>query len=42
MTETPLAAGMLKVPAMRDGAGKQYPPGGAQTAEQVADVMAGY
>jgi len=40
MTETPLTAGMLKVPAMREGAGKQYPLGGVQTAEQVADVMA--
>ena len=40
MTETPLTAGMLKVPAMRDGAGRQYPLGGVQTAGQVADVMA--
>ena len=40
MTETPLTAGMLKVPAMREGAGRQYPLGGVQTAEQVAGVMA--
>lgn len=40
MTDTPMTAGMLKVPAMRDGAAKQYPLGGVQTAEQVADVMA--
>ena len=25
---------------MREGAGKQYPPGGVQTAAQVADTMA--
>lgn len=40
MTETPLTVGMLKVPAMREGAGRQYPLGGVQTAEQVAGVMA--
>jgi NAD(P)-dependent dehydrogenase (short-subunit alcohol dehydrogenase family) len=40
MTETPLTAGMLKNPAMREGAGRQYPLGGVQTAEQVAEVMA--
>jgi NAD(P)-dependent dehydrogenase (short-subunit alcohol dehydrogenase family) len=40
MTETPLTAGMLKMPAMREGAARQYPLGGVQTAEQVADVMA--
>jgi len=40
MTETPLTAGMLRVDAMREGAGKQYPLGGVQTAAQVADVMA--
>ena len=40
MTETPMTAGMLKLPAMREGAGRQYPLGGVQTAEQVADVMA--
>lgn len=40
MTETPLTAGMLKVPAMREGAGKQYPLGGVQTADQIAAAMA--
>lgn len=40
MTETPMTANMLKLPAMREGAGKQYPLGGVQTAEQVAHVMA--
>ena len=40
MTETPMTAGMLKLPAMREGAGRQYPLGGVQTADQVADVMA--
>ena len=40
LTETPMTAGMLKMPAMRDGAARQYPLGGVQTAEQVAGVMA--
>jgi NAD(P)-dependent dehydrogenase (short-subunit alcohol dehydrogenase family) len=40
MTETPMTVGMLKVPAMREGAGRQYPLGGVQTADQVAGVMA--
>ncbi len=40
MTETPMTASMLRVDAMRDGAGKQYPLGGVQTAAQVADAMA--
>jgi NAD(P)-dependent dehydrogenase (short-subunit alcohol dehydrogenase family) len=40
MTDTPMTAGMLKVNAMREGAAKQYPLGGVQTAEQVAQVMA--
>ena len=40
MTETPMTAGMLKLPAMREGAGRQYPLGGVQTAGQVADAMA--
>jgi NAD(P)-dependent dehydrogenase (short-subunit alcohol dehydrogenase family) len=40
MTDTPTAAGMLKVDAMREAAGRQYPLGGVQTAAQVADVMA--
>jgi NAD(P)-dependent dehydrogenase (short-subunit alcohol dehydrogenase family) len=40
MTDTPMTANMLKLPAMREGAGRQYPLGGVQTAQQVADVMA--
>jgi NAD(P)-dependent dehydrogenase (short-subunit alcohol dehydrogenase family) len=40
MTDTPMTAGMLKMPAMREGAARQYPLGGVQTAEQVAEVMA--
>ncbi|KQW51607.1 MULTISPECIES: SDR family NAD(P)-dependent oxidoreductase [unclassified Roseateles] len=40
MTDTPMTAAMLKQPAMREGAGKQYPLGGVQTPEQVAGVMA--
>jgi NAD(P)-dependent dehydrogenase (short-subunit alcohol dehydrogenase family) len=40
MTETPMTANMLKLPAMREGAGRQYPLGGVQTAQQVADAMA--
>jgi NAD(P)-dependent dehydrogenase (short-subunit alcohol dehydrogenase family) len=39
MTETPLTAGMLRADVMREGAGKQYPLGGVQTAGQVADAM---
>ncbi len=40
MTDTPMTAGMLKMDAMREGAGKQYPLGGVQTAGQVADTIA--
>ena len=40
MTETPMTAGLLKMPALREGAARQYPLGGVQTADQVADVMA--
>jgi NAD(P)-dependent dehydrogenase (short-subunit alcohol dehydrogenase family) len=40
LTDTPMTAGMLKTPAMREGAARQYPLGGVQTADQVADVMA--
>ncbi len=40
MTETPMTANMLKLPAMREGAGKQYPLGGVQTAGEVADTIA--
>jgi len=37
MTDTPMTANMLRADAMREGAGKQYPLGGLQTASQVAD-----
>jgi NAD(P)-dependent dehydrogenase (short-subunit alcohol dehydrogenase family) len=40
MTDTPMTAGLLKVPAMREGAGKQYPLGGVQAADTVAAAMA--
>jgi NAD(P)-dependent dehydrogenase (short-subunit alcohol dehydrogenase family) len=40
MTDTPMTAGMLKMPAMREGAARQYPLAGVQTAAQVAEVMA--
>ena len=40
MTDTPMTAGMLRMEVMREGAGKQYPLGGIQTAAQVADTMA--
>lgn len=39
LTETPMTMGMLKLPAMREGAGKQYPLGGVQTADDVAAAM---
>ncbi len=40
MTETPMTAGLLKVPAIREAAAKQYPLGGVQTPDQVAQAMA--
>jgi NAD(P)-dependent dehydrogenase (short-subunit alcohol dehydrogenase family) len=40
LTETPMTANMLKMPVMREGAARQYPLGGVQTADQVADVVA--
>ena len=40
MTDTPLTAHMLKLDAMREAAGRQYPLGGVQSAAQVAEVMA--
>lgn len=40
LTDTPMTSGMLKLPAMREGAARQYPLGGVQTADQVAEVMA--
>ncbi len=39
MTDTPMTTNMLRADAMREGAGKQYPLGGLQTASQVADTM---
>lgn len=39
MTDTPMTANMLRADAMREGASKQYPLGGVQTAAQVADTM---
>ncbi len=39
MTETPMTETMLRNPAFREGAGRQYPLGGVQSAAQVADVM---
>ena len=39
MTETPMTESMLRNPAFREGAGRQYPLGGVQSAAQVADVM---
>ncbi len=35
-----MTASMLKLPAMREGAARQYPLGGVQQPEQVAEVMA--
>jgi len=40
MTETPMTAGLLKLQAMREGAERQYPLGGIQTAQQVAATIA--
>ncbi len=40
MTDTPMTASMLRLPAMREGAARQYPLGGVQTPEEVAEVMA--
>lgn len=40
MTDTPMTAAMLRLDAMREGAAKQYPLGGVQTAAQVADTIA--
>lgn len=39
MTDTPLTAGMLRAPAMREAAERQYPLGGVQSADEVADVI---
>lgn len=40
MTDTAMTAKMLQIDAMRAGAGRQYPLGGIQTPEEVAEVMA--
>lgn len=40
MTETPMTARMLALPAQREAAGRQYPLGGVQQADEVAAVMA--
>ncbi len=40
MTDTPMTAAMLKLPAVREGAGRQYPLGGVQSADAVAATMA--
>ena len=40
MTDTAMTASMLQFDAMRAGAGRQYPLGGIQTPEEVAEVMA--
>ncbi|RVT86014.1 SDR family NAD(P)-dependent oxidoreductase [Inhella crocodyli] len=40
LTETPMTAKMLSVPAQREAAAKQYPLGGVQSADEVAAVMA--
>lgn len=40
MTETPMTAKMLSVPASREAAGKQYPLGGVQSADDVAAALA--
>lgn len=39
LTDTPMTAGLLKLPAMREGAGRQYPLGGVQQADDVAAAM---
>jgi NAD(P)-dependent dehydrogenase (short-subunit alcohol dehydrogenase family) len=39
MTETPMTEPMLRLDAMREAAGKQYPLGGIQTAADVARTM---
>lgn len=40
MTDTAMTASMLAIDAMRAGAGRQYPLGGIQTPEEVAEVVA--
>lgn len=40
MTETPMTEAMLRLPAQREAAGRQYPLGGVQGADSVADAIA--
>jgi NAD(P)-dependent dehydrogenase (short-subunit alcohol dehydrogenase family) len=40
LTDTGMTAALLRIDAVRAGAGRQYPLGGIQTPEEVADVMA--
>lgn len=40
LTETPMTAAMLRAPALREGAGRQYPLGGVQQPQDVAAAMA--
>jgi NAD(P)-dependent dehydrogenase (short-subunit alcohol dehydrogenase family) len=39
LTDTPMTAGMLRLDATREAAGKQYPLGGVQSAAHVADTI---
>jgi NAD(P)-dependent dehydrogenase (short-subunit alcohol dehydrogenase family) len=39
LTETPMTAGITRNPAMREGAAKQYPLGGLNRAEDVAEAV---
>jgi NAD(P)-dependent dehydrogenase (short-subunit alcohol dehydrogenase family) len=39
LTDTPMTAGLMKVEAMREAAGRQYPLGGVQQADDVAGVI---
>ncbi len=40
MTDTPMTAGLLRLDAVREAAGRQYPLGGVQGPAAVADAMA--
>jgi NAD(P)-dependent dehydrogenase (short-subunit alcohol dehydrogenase family) len=40
LTETPMTEGITRSPAMREGASKQYPLNGINTADDVARVVA--
>lgn len=39
LTDTPMSAGLLKLPAQREAAGRQYPLGGVQQADEVAAAI---